>query len=1271
MGTKRRALTRVLKNFRHAQIEDEEGEFSYDDFYESLDEKEEEELKRRVQELEKQEDEFEERERLQDEDQIPDDDSFPDEQMEAFETIAEDPSSDLHKYYYENSAKYRKYFDSLGLQLPEKTSEEEIIKEVEEEAVKQAEESEEEVFQRLNETFDGMIEYKAQLLNLTEDEARELLEAEKRRTPEEKEEEEVLLNPADLVKVANPYKELKDRHLNIWRSKLKIYSHGDEVEAEKLGRAFFGYIPASLLREYYGIGLKSIDANNKTARLQEQERDLRIFDKNLDIHLESKNLEKLSKDEKQELKIRVEKLVETREQLGALIKDIDKALIVVDSNVKASRFQVAIKYFNPIVLNLVRKLEQFRRELPQNTEYGSLLDDVASTLNGVLIDLQDFLSDPEAVRRPLASSFLDWHNLYGKGNKRFDQLYAMIIDYTESRARTILARMPFLKNTPGVQGLSPTEEAQNLVTAMLYGINLQHAETARESDIASNRTELDQYLDNPELLQQQLNQLPNERIKQEFLRKIERQRKYRQDIDTSTSILHRIHKHITQTGRSQSVCPICRSSWWSFQSEAFPNASSEVFDANIKPRVVGKTPEMLNYAKNVRDNLLYEWRENPFNAPHGIYLRNEGQFCGGIFAGADVDTIIEKISNAADELEEERKRKQKQLNDIIENEEESIPEDLFAGPFDLEAMKKTGKVWFNEDKIAKIVLPDTTVQEVEKNCRSIREAYEKGKKTPEFSYKDKEYIVSKEQFVKLKQELDGQLCFHPRTATQESLAQVITKAVYGAARKLADILPRYAKEQRVDWTCPECGSINKTPVDIAVLARGAKKGIGLNSYSVNCDNPDCPQPFHMLGEVERQSRSQFYALHGKSIDYKIDEESGTLGETLEAPNVNEEVLYEIDEVEEERKKEKALFIKELNFFGAENSWKIKPSTKSRFKIEISLPNLGETIFSTISDVDYKELIRAFGKSDARSVLSTLDQDMMTIANKLGLIFPFSVCRSCGTLHPSPAIGGELHRCVHVENTGLVKTMNMNEVLNLFKEIKKTKPKYPDVHIPDFEGWIERWKQQFKKAKLIGFKRYAIDEDEEDFSLLGKEGELFKEEEEDFIENPFESILNDIPSEPGEQPPSFDFSMDDLLEATFDTEKNQDEVDQVKEDTKSPEIDDVKGKDLSTEDLLEQYSLGEQQQTFGFEKKFESQTLEDAFKVLPVSEREKIWGSDMMTFNSGSEVNKIPADVLALIKEKYGIEKIVALVDSPIEVVNVILDEAKNHLIKVVKDLELD
>lgn len=1255
-------LARLLRAHKLARLKkigaiDEDEEDYDEDWYQELaqEQEEQDEEERRIEQLEE-EPEFEE-------------------DPELWQTALQDPEGELHNFLYENSEGYREFFDRLIAEREQNkpAEQDDTIEEEREEAKEEVETSKEERLEEFNAIIQDTESVVGQFLNLSKEEAAVLLQEEQAYTLEELQKEDVLANPAELVKVADPYREFIDTGLVRHRAILDRLTNNDPLESDRLGRAFFSYIPSPLLREYYNIGLEDVHEGDLPTRIDKQLQGLEAYDNNKP-EMDEQFQEKVGTEDFEKFTVGIRSLDEIRETAARIMKDAKQTIETVD-DLEDPRFKVTSKQLLQQISTLINELSTLRDSFPDEVDYGIQLDEAAAPLAGALNGFQEFLVNPSSVKKIPATSFLAWHNKYDLHNveqEKFNQLYGMILYYAGKACARQLYYYPQIAKAPGVDAGTPQERASNLMTAVLYGLNLHHTEVSQRESEALRNTDyaagqnLDKLLDDPVLRERTLNDMPApQRIMlQQKLRVRER---HRNKVNLNDSVLNRIHKHITQTGKTHPVCPKCNSSWWSFQSDAFPNASSEIFNTNILPRLSGKSPEIQEEVKKVRDSLFHEWRESPFKAPVGIYLGKEGRLCGGMFDGADIDLVLGKLQNAHANLEKIVSEKEQAISEHQPG--AGFSEGYFDGPF-LEEDLQRGQVTVDPDKTVQIVLPDATNEEIETNIALMDRAISSAEKVDKFKYGKRTFLISKEDFNAMREEIGEHLCLHPKRQSQQSLAQLINVAVKSSTLKAMKTLPAYAGQRVVNWVCPECGTRNKVPVDIGVIERKADSG-EFQSFPVVCENLSCDQRYHMLGDTKRELSSYRRAVP-QSIDYQVDEESGSIADTLEAPETGQEALAEIEEVGKEHQQQRDQLISSLNKFGAEKTWEVMINPRTRSKIDISLPRLGTIVFDVLGDLDITSLTEA----DGSQALTKVDEKTLSVANKLGFVFPFAVCKTCNTIHPKPITKGSLPRCIHVERTGLAKKISMNDVARIFKEILRTNPTYPTSHQPDFDHWRTVWDSQFRSAAIVKqIRKGAIDPDEEDFDLLGEDLESIigdSKKKVDPEDDPFASLLEGVEEAIEKEPESEEeFSEDDFFDAAFgedsETEEEKEEAEQVSKDTEKttedPDLEDTFGGE-------EFFEIAEEPE--GKEKRpqdaFEVQTLEAALQVLPISEREKVWGSNIEGYYSGTDIEQIPQDVIKEVLDTYNIQTIVAIVDNPLEVVNTILDDAKTHLMQIAKDV---
>lgn len=1265
---KRLAALKSLK--RKAAIEDEEED--WDELYRERQEflAEEESAEEEIEELKrKQEESFEEDEEYD---------------VEQWRVIAEHPDTRVHELYYEESPAYREWYEeNYGEKAQTQRKQEEqrveekeqspeqIVENQEEQTEERVAETEEERLEVVNEFVEGSSEYLVGVLNLSKEEASALLEEDKAYTLEEFKKEEELANPETLIQERDAFQLFTSNQLDRHRSDLLSATDRDELAANKLGRAFFGYIPPALLREYYGVGVQDIK-QEPSVLLKELDQHLKVFDDLFQGAL-SEKVEQFAENDKEKFTQGANSLLDLRENLSRVLKDATSHAESIRENTDDPRFQLTAKKLLSFTIEQLEDLDTLRSSFPQNAEYGVELDELAAPLVNILTSLQEFAQDPSAVKRVPSKSFLAWHDKYQTGDERFDQMYNMIYRYTMRACQSQLWNYPQLLRLPGVESADPRDRAGNLLAAVMYGLNLQHSEDTAQASQALRETDekvqnvnghtLDDLLEMDSLSREKvLQDLPP--IRKKYVEKLlDKREKAKKKIDRKNSVLNKIQQHVMQTGKATMVCPKCDSSWWSFQSASFPNASADIFNANILPRLKGRgnSPEVQEELRKTKNNIMHEWRQSPFKAPEGIIVPGQGRFCGGLHDGADAEEVINKIRNAAALLDDEAEAKRKEIAEYEAG--TGYSKEFYEGPFNQAALRR-GDVVLDKNQIVRIFLPTTTMGEVESNIKKMEEAIISGESIEFADYRLTEYNITITQFNQLRDELEGQMCFNPKKNTQRSLAQVIFSAVKGAALQGLKTYKPYTKKG-LQWTCPSCGRVNEAPISPETYARE-------KNWQVICESsPDvCPNPYHELSDVQVSTVDK--KIFPKSIDFRVDDDAGSIADTIEGPNLGAEAIAEIEEVGKDNLQQLDSLRRELNRFGTEKEWEVQIAPRTRKKMKISFPNLGDVLF----------------QSGSSSAMVDAKERTLEVAQELGFIFPFAICNTCNTIHPTALRMGAKPRCVHVEQVELFKQMTMNEVARVFKEITRTNPKYPPAHIPDFEYWKEQWDSQFRLAAATRLVKYAATEDDFNFdeSLEEQLAKLHKEldepvepvesteeapEEEDEIGSLLESIEDTI-AEP--EPEATNISEDDFF-AAFDEDEEEDtsEDDQdILEDVtpvsepSEDEVDIEEGESKDEDEFFVEVIQDAPKQQKA-EDAFEVQILENALQVLPVTERARIWGSDMEAYYTGTDLDQIPVSTIRAVQDLYNISNIKAIVNDPVEVVNNILDDARKHLMEVVKD----
>lgn len=1232
----RQARLRRLRKIK-AQVDDEE------DLYEEL-----EEIGR---EREIKEEEFEEKEK-------------------DFKQIAEDPED--HEWEYENNEAYRRWWNTR--------QGEESVLEVEEETPRIPSQQETpSAMERevgVEEEIDSsIVKHTSEATGLDEEIVFEALEGEEE-TLNENELEELAkqrkIDPADLVTFNREYKEYKRSRSRVSKQLALSAADGKEEDAEELIRVFWGYVPATLIREKYHLGVTKANKANLSLRLKDWKNQIEKYNEQADV------LQEGAKRFTQEDAKRIRDTIATLDERKDILEDVADLVIEAsrrsDEDSQDPEFQEAIKPSLRRVQRIDQDLTKLRRSFPTNADYGVELDGLAAPLSYVSTDLSEFLINPGKKDYTIASSFLDWHTGYGKGDQKFDQLYKMIFDYAYLECARRMRWDPSVLNAPGVEG-----DANSLLNAVLYGIGLQHAETKNESELASlGYTEYvdpkwERFVYDKEAFEEELASIENPLEKGRLKKAVESYRRHKLSINERVAVFSKIHEHLNPTKHNM-VCPECSASWWSFQAgqfqtNAFPNSSGEIFNNSVLPKAKGLSPDKYEELKGVSSSIFNEWRFNPFRAPIGIIARGEGEFCGGVYEGADVTEVVAKIEYCAKEAQEEKKETQALLDKLVEkaqnssDENVSFPEELFEGPFDAQAIQRRHKIVFDGTKVARILLPDVSPQEATTNEQNMKEALYEGKSVESFSYFERELIVTKEQLAKLKEELKGKLCFEPKRGQAMSLADLISKSVSNAIRVLKRYLPKYSKQLGVSWTCPACQQKNTEPVSQEVLEHSDRM---FKAYQVMCSNELCSDRIYNLSEVSPHKTPIAYSPPSKSLEYSSEEGGSTISSTIEGPK-ELQPTYQIEEEEKEQEKIESIkqLVEQMNKESVKHAFEIKPSNRSRKKKEISFNNLGDAALKILETSDKPGQGVTNNEDIYARILKAKSPELLLVAQELGLILPFTVCKSCGTIHPEPARPGQTRRCIYVENTKLVRQMTMNEIAREFKRIERDVPDYPSVHIPDFEYWKEQWDKNFTSTANVKFTpRFAqLDDDEFDFSKLGDEEEDFsslieegkEEEEEDIFE-----VLKGLGTQVTETPEELDeIGMDLLLDAEIEVEDDDDEKAKQIEEDEEP-IEEIKTpgtkKGPSGIDLLDEAVSLQEQLVKKPEDAFELQTLEETLTVLPPSTRKEILGTDMHTYNSGVQIEDIPDEVLRALKKKLGISEIKEIVDNPIGIVRDVFDE---------------
>jgi hypothetical protein len=1105
---------------------------------------------------------------------------------------------------------------------------------------------------------------------------------EKKEALEEDESDEELLDPNELSKeydvfidpkVKKYYRQnrsLAIQAVNPFLQDLSKIPPAVERQAEQLSRAFFNYLPPSLIAEVYHVGQKKQPLSGLKTEFENQISRFERKDEKFN-QLKNQLLEKpgINKNFAQVTFNRLEKI---RESVGRLLKSITATIST--ENLKEEKTKEALK----VELKEAKMiLEEANRERNSLEEKDSLLysecESVFAELLPLLNKTVQFLEEP--TRQYFnTKSYRDWANdeSYEYGEESFRQLFRLIRDYTIIQCKKQLSSNPNLKTMLGVQD---EKSAESLATSVLYGIPLRTSETRVErelfkpEDYTSANYEYYAELseEKPEEYQKKLNSFKTKREREAFDTKVEKWKEQRTSTDANASILQQIHEYLTFSDKkADMVCPNCSSSWWSFLSSSFPNASSFIFNDFVFPRAAGRDKKSQEAIRE-RTHELYTWRPSPFQAPVGT-LSREGDslktFCGGIKEGTNADEVVFIIEEFAKKVDERKAKAQAILDKdldagLISKELLSF---LQSTPFSLKEEKDDNfKLEFREDQIITITLPDCSQGDADRNTSLMKRALQENtplKESVEIYYQKKEFVLAKIDFEDFQKRLEGKLCFQPKHASgkkedkqPKSIADVINRSIGISIKCLTRVLPGAENERVVHWFCPNCetkNSIKVTPSEAYDLKNSPR--------IVNCTNENCLDRSHELSKVKHQLGIGL-ATAPSSLDVPLGEEGGTTAAELleakeEGPSQEEKQQVTTKKLEEVKNY--------LNQFGSSKKFSIIPSRRLRAPIQLDFPNLGEIIVSEIlSKPDYLARMEK-EELTLQQALSRKDLDLLPIVYKLGLILPFAVCKTCGSFHDSVTVGSS-SRCALVEKDGVPQQVTVREAKRYFEKLQVEKPEFPTAHIPDFVKLEQLWNSQvrFSKIKtktLFSADNLPLDESIEDFLKSFNEEKKTEESLEPIRKDLQQTSKDTEDTEDADSDIGLDLLSLDMSEEALDAASTLETT--LSKETPSLPVEKSTEQEVPVEDLL---SYNFEQENTPTKSSFDDVLFEKALALLPGEEKKKIEGSDVLTYTSGINVDKIPDNILDAAKKAYNTNVVRAIVDSPMENAGLILDEAFKKL----------
>lgn len=1064
-----------------------------------------------------------------------------------------------------------------------------------------------------------------------------------------------------------------------------------ERQAELLNRAFFSYLPPALISEFYHVGLKKQSLFDLKREFENQ---INRFGRRDETFNQLKNqlLEKPNVDESF-ARATFNKLEKIRESVGKLLKSIVATINTENLNEKKTQEALKIELQEAKTI-----LEEANKERKSLEEKDSLLysecENVFAELLPLLNKTVQFLDKP--TRQYFnARSYQDWVNEDREKDSKEEfsrQFFRMIRDYTVIQCKKRLGDNSSLKTLLGVQDI---KAAESLATSVLFGLPLRTSETRVEremfkpEDYTSVNYEYYARLseEDPEEYQKKLNSFRTNDEKKNFNLKVEKWKEQRTSTDANASILQQIQEYLTFSNkRADMVCPNCSSSWWSFSSSSFPNASAvekeksenekfAVFNDFVFPRAAGRDKKSLE-AMREKTHELSTWRFSPFQAPVGI-VSKEGDsyrtYCGGMKEGTNADEVLSIVKEFAGKLDEKKVQAQKILDEALAG-GETISSKLLSSlrPF---IINEKDELVLREDEIITITLPKCSQEDAERNASLMKRSLQENaplKKGVEISYREQDFVIAKIDFDDFKTKLDGKLCFHLRHASgkkedkqPKSIVDVINRSIGMSIKCLTRVLPGAENERIVHWFCPNCqtkNSIKVTPSEAYDLKNSPRV--------VTCTNEDCTARVYPLSseKIKRQLGIGL-ATAPSSLDVPIGEEGGTTAAELLEAKEEGPSLEDRQQVTNE-KLEKVRDV--LNQFGSSKKFSIIPSRRLRIPVQLEFPNLGEVIISEVlSKREFLDRIEK-EKLTLQQALSQKDLDLLPVVYKLGLILPFAVCKTCGSFHDSITVGSP-SRCALVEKYGVPQQATVREAKQHFEKLQAEKSDFPAAHIPDFVKLEQLWNSQvrFSKIKtkiLFSANDSPLDESIEDFLKSFDEKDEKKEESLEPIREDSQQTLKETDSDIGLDLFSLDMSEEALNAALEETSGEAlDTTSKTTPSTESPS--------LSTENSIEQgdpigdiFSLNFEQENAPAKTSFNDLPFEKALALLPGEEKRKVEGNDVLTCNSGSNVDKIPTNILDAAKKAYKTDVVRAIVDSPMENARQILDEAFE---KIQNELKVD
>lgn len=1056
-----------------------------------------------------------------------------------------------------------------------------------------------------------------------------------------------------------------------------------EKQAELLNRAFFSYLPPALISEFYHVGLKKQSLFDLKREFENQ---INRFGRRDETFNQLKNqlLEKPNINENF-ARATFNKLEKIRESVGRLLKSIVATMNTENLNEKKTQEALKIELQEAKTI-----LEEANKERKSLEEKDSVLysecENVFAELLPLLNKTVQFLDKP--TRQYFnARSYQDWVSEDRERDPKEEfsrQFFRLIYDYTVIQCKKRLGDNSSLKTLLGIQDV---KAAESLATSILFGLPLRTLETRVEremfkpDDYTSVNYEYYAQLSekNPEEYQKKLNSFRTNEEKRNFNQKVEQWKEQRTSIDANASILQQIHEYLTFSNKkADMVCPSCSSSWWSFSSSSFPNASAvekvksenetfTVFNDFVFPRAAGRDKKSLE-AMREKTHELSTWRFSPFQAPVGMISKEGGSYrtyCGGIKEGTNADEVLSIVKEFAGKLDEKKVQAQKILDEALAgdgiislNSSKLLPS---LRPY---IINQKDELVLIEDEIITITLPKCSQEDANRNASLMKRSLQENtplKKGVEISYLGQEFIIAKIDFDDFKTKLDGKLCFHPRHASgkkedkqPKSIVDVINRSIGMSIKCLTRVLPGAENERVVHWFCPNCQTKNSIKVPASQV-----DDLKNSTRMVTCTNEDCTARVYPLSseKIKRQLGIGLAATPS-SLDVPIGEEGGTTAAELleakeEGPSLEDKQQIANKKIEKVRDV--------LNQFGSSKKFSIIPSRISRIPVQLEFPNLGEVIISEVlSKREFLDRIEK-EKLTLQQALSQKDLDLLPVVYKLGLILPFAVCRACGSFHDSITTGSS-SRCILVEKYGVPQQATVKEAKQHFEKLQAEKVDFPAAHIPDFVKLEQLWNSQvrFSKIKtkiLFSADDSSLDESLEDFLKSFDEKDEKKEES----SKPIQEDSLQTSKEPNSDIGLDLFSLDMSEEAlNADLEETGGEV----LDTTSKKIPSAESPSSSIETSTEQgdsigdiFSLNFEEESAPVKTSFNDLPFEKALALLPGEERRKVEGDDVFACNSGSNVNKIPVNILEAAKKAYKTDIVRAIVDSPMENAKQILDEA--------------